>query len=54
MKFQTLNEVTNILKKLSPKNQEYFITLARVAGIAEGNARKQLISNDKKGAIKDE
>lgn len=36
-------ETTNILKRLSPQNQAYFMTLVRVAEIAENGVRNNFI-----------
>ena len=35
----TVKETTDILKRLSPKNQAYFMTLVRVAEIAENGVK---------------
>lgn len=35
----TVKETTDILKRLSPQNQAYFMTLVRVAEIAENGAK---------------
>ncbi len=36
-----IEETTDILKKLSPKNQSYFMTLVRVAEVAENGVRNE-------------
>lgn len=35
-----IKETTEILKRLSPQNQAYFMTLLRIAEIAEDGARR--------------
>lgn len=37
-----IQEATDILKKLSPKNQAYFMTLARVAETAENGVKSTI------------
>lgn len=39
-----IKETTDILKKLSPQNQEYFMNLVKVAEVAE-NSTKNSINN---------
>ena len=41
---ETVKKAAEILKKLSPANQAYFMTLTRVAEVAQNNA------NEKTGA----
>ena len=36
-----VRETTNILKELSPENQSYLLTLAKVAEAAEKGVKKQ-------------
>ena len=38
----SIKEATKILKELSPKNQSYLLTLARLAQVAENNVRDSL------------
>ncbi|MFG6369287.1 MAG: hypothetical protein K1W16_12845 [Lachnospiraceae bacterium] len=40
-------EGIDILKKLSPKNQAYFITLLRLAEAAENGARNETINKSR-------
>lgn len=35
-----VEETADILKQLSPQNQAYFMTMVRVAGVAEDNAKR--------------
>lgn len=37
-------ETFEILKKLSPQNQAYFMTMARIAEAAENGVKKNLLS----------
>lgn len=37
-----VKETTEILKKLSPQNQSYFMTLVRLAATAENSAKNEL------------
>ncbi len=41
-------ETADILKRLTPKNQAYFMTLVRVAEIAENSAKNTLIDQSRK------
>ncbi|RZT01190.1 hypothetical protein [Cuneatibacter caecimuris] len=43
-----LQEMQEIMHKLSPQNQKYMITLARVAAIAEEGMREQMKLESKK------
>lgn len=36
-----VNETNDILKRLSPKNQTYFMTLVRLAEVAEKSAKNR-------------
>ncbi len=38
-----LNETMDILKRLSPKNQSYFMTLVRLAEAAENGVKQERI-----------
>ena len=38
-----LKETTEILKRLSPENQSYFMTMVYVAQTAENNVKKNLL-----------
>ncbi len=40
MKTSVVKETTDILKKLSPKNQLYFMTLVRTAQVAEDGIKE--------------
>ena len=40
-----VKEGTDILKKLSPKNQTYFMTLLRLAEAAEDGARTEMLGH---------
>lgn len=42
MENTTVKETTEILKRLSPKNQSYFMTLVRLAEIAENGVKNKL------------
>lgn len=42
MEVTMIQEATDILKKLSPKNQAYFMTLARVAETAENGVKSAI------------
>lgn len=42
MENNNVKEGMNILKKLSPKNQTYFMTLLRLAEAAEDGARSEM------------
>ena len=42
MENNNIKEGMNILKKLSPKNQTYFMTLLRLAEAAEDGARSEM------------
>lgn len=44
MEKSLVEEGTNILKKLSPMNQAYFMTLLRVAEAAENGVRSEMSS----------
>lgn len=37
-----IKETTEILKKLSPKNQVYFMTLVRLAEVAENGVKNEM------------
>ena len=39
-----VKEGTDILKRLSPKNQSYFMTLLRLAEVAENGAKDEMIN----------
>lgn len=41
MKTSIVEETTDILKKLSPKNQLYFMTLVRTAEVAENGIKEE-------------
>lgn len=43
MEDATLKEATEILKKLSLQNQSYFMTLVRLAEIAENGVKDELL-----------
>jgi len=42
MESTIVKEGTDILKRLSPKNQTYFMTLLRLAEIAEDGAKNEI------------
>lgn len=44
----TINETADILKRLSPQNQAYFMTLVRVAETAENGVKSALIEEPRK------
>lgn len=48
MKQSAVKETADILKRLTPKNQAYFMTLVRVAEIAENGAKKTLTNQTRK------
>ena len=35
------NEMTEIMRQLTPENQQYFLTLMRIAAVAENSVKKQ-------------
>ncbi|WP_204791230.1 hypothetical protein [Oscillibacter sp. CU971] len=41
---KTIKETIEILKRLSPKNQAYFMTLVRLAEVAENGVKNELVS----------
>jgi len=43
-----IKETTNILKKLSPKNQMYFMTLVRLAEVAENGVKNEITNQLRK------
>lgn len=43
-----VKEGTDILKKLSPKNQAYFMTMLRLAEAAEDGARNEILNQSVK------
>lgn len=45
-----VKETTDILKKLSPKNQIYFMTLVRLAEVAENGVKKESINKSHKSS----
>lgn len=48
MKKNIIEEATNILKRLSPQNQAYFMTLVRVAETAENGVKNNMIKQPRK------
>ena len=44
----TVKETADILKRLSPKNQAYFMTLLRVAEIAENGVKNTVFEQPRK------
>ena len=47
MKAVAIKETMDILKRLSPKNQAYFMTLVRVAETAENGVKHSMINQAK-------
>lgn len=43
-----IKEGMDILKKLSPKNQTYFMTLLRLAEVAEDGAKSEMCNQSNK------
>lgn len=43
----TINKITKIVKQLTTENQQYFLTLVRVAAVAENAARKDKNPNER-------
>ena len=50
MNKSAVKETADILKRLTPKNQAYFMTLVRVAEIAENGAKNTLIDQSGKSS----
>lgn len=46
-----IKETADILKRLSPQNQAYFMTLVRVAETAENGAKSALIEQPRKPPV---
>lgn len=42
-----IREATDVLKKLSPQNQSYFMTLLRLAETAEEGARDEMLKQSR-------
>ena len=47
----TIKETADILKRLSPQNQAYFMTLVRVAETAENGVKSALIEQSHKPPV---
>ncbi len=47
----TVEETTDILKRLSPQNQAYFMTLVRVAEIAENGVRNVVFEQPRNSPV---
>lgn len=45
------SEITSIVKKMSTENQQYFLTLVRVAAIAEKAVKSERHDNNKVDSI---
>ena len=43
-----VKETTDILKRLSPRNQSYFMMLVRVAEVAENGVKKEVMCQHRK------
>lgn len=45
-----VKETMDILKRLTPANQSYFMTLVRLAEVAENGVKKESMSNSRKSS----
>lgn len=51
MNNMVVKEGTDILKKLTPENQTYFMTLLRLAEVAENGVRNEMLSQPRKSPM---